>query len=150
MDTAYVSEPHRLIVHEHPEDGFEILHPDSCLRRDFTEETESGDPVATYVAWDCAVAWHVDSVGLDWTLWHGFNPDDEAYRFTEKYVLLPGTYTLRVEVVKTYAYEFGAYEYDSIVWVEPQAAITSGVITAPGGWCAPDPRDWSAYVEDLR
>lgn len=131
-DTAYVSEPHRLIVHEHPEDGFEILHPDSCDR--YEGNWPNG---LHFVNYDCAVAaeWDV----IDYAIFHGF-ADDETYRFTEQYVLLPGVYTLRVEIIKYRSFDaWGGYEYDSTVWIDPQAALPSR---------PPDPRVWSSYAEE--
>jgi hypothetical protein len=121
VEDHHVSEPHRLIVHEHPEDGIDVLHPDSCPRR---EEDWGGG--FTVVSYDCVVDWHSNEGGMGHDLWHAF-ADDERYPFTNPHVLLPGVYQARVVVVKYRAWEaWGGYEYDIETYVEPQAAITTG------------------------
>jgi hypothetical protein len=115
-----ISELHRLEVGEDPEDGFTILHPNACE----VEIHEYGG--FTWTDHQCMVSWHVDGCGVDDTYRHAFDePDLPGWQHREP--LLPGIYTCWVEVVKYRCWDaWGGYEYDSVLHVEPQAAIDVG------------------------
>ena len=111
---------HRLIVHDDPEDGFDIEHPPGCVA-----ETGEWDNGLAYVSYDCDVAWHIDGVGIDYTYRHAFDDPDLPHWSREP--LLPGVYTCWVETVNYQCWDcLGGYEYDSTLWVEPQKALTVG------------------------
>ena len=120
-----ISEPHRLVVEEHPEDGFTILHPQSC-EVEIHEYPADGGPTEqwTWTDYQCMVSWHVG--GADFQGYrHAF--DDPTPWNQHDDPLLPGIYRCWVEVVKYRCWDaWGGYEYDSVLHVEPQAAIDTG------------------------
>jgi hypothetical protein len=115
-----VSALHRLVVGEDPEDSFEILHRPECEVQ--IQEYEG----FTWTDYQCMVSWHVDGCGVGDTYRHAFDePDLPGWQHREP--LLPGVYTCWVEVVKYRCWDaWGGYEYDSVLHVEPQAAIDAG------------------------
>jgi hypothetical protein len=116
-----VSVLHRLVVNEDPEDGLDIEHPLGCVA-----ETGEWDNGLAYVSYDCAVAWHIDGVGLDYEYRHAFDESEPTSWSRHAEPLLPGVYTCWVETVKYHCWDcLGGYEYDSTLWVEPQKALTA-------------------------
>lgn len=118
---SWTSEPHRLVMHEDPDDGFgwEVLHPATCE----SERTDWDDGIH-HVSYDCEVAWHIDAVGIDDSHVHAFD-DDPVSRFRSPQRLLPGIYTMwvTIETFRDHDNIFGGLDANSLIDVEPQQAI---------------------------
>jgi hypothetical protein len=109
-------------MHEHPEEGYDVLHPAGCE----SETVDWGDGIKS-VSYDCDVAWHIDSVGLDNDYIHAFDEVWSSPIVSEPERLLPGIYRTWVEVEEYRCWDcWGGYEYDSFLHAEPQRAITTG------------------------
>jgi hypothetical protein len=87
------------------------------------------------------VSWHVDGCGVDDTYRHAFDePDLPGWQHREP--LLPGIYRCWVEVVKHRVWDaWGGYEYDSVLHVEPQAALPVGPGWGKAYWAKLDNED---------
>lgn len=122
---SFTSEPHRLVMHEDPDDGFgwEVLHPDTCHYEVFS----GAEHFLQYRSYDCDVAWHIDAVGIDDSHVHAFD-DDPVGRFRSPQRLLPGVYTLwvTIELYRDHENIFGGLDANSLIDVEPQRALTTG------------------------
>lgn len=127
-----VPDPHRLIVFDHPDDGMDVEHPDSCKREHFT--WPSGDPGVGYL---CPVEFHLDACGTDYLYRHAF--EEEAHHHEHRIPLLPGTYTFHFAVTFWYSSRLSMFDDsdpDEEVEVVPQAALPSAMdspLTCLGG-----------------
>ncbi|MEU9126556.1 hypothetical protein AB0D08_00310 [Kitasatospora sp. NPDC048540] len=88
-------QPHWLVVHEHPDDGFEVEHTDDCL--------------GPYGNVACDVVFHEED-GLD-LFFHRPDLGEDGTSFTDG--VRPGRYLIESWFEEHYSYFYGSTEYDA-------------------------------------
>jgi hypothetical protein len=98
--------PHWLVVHEHPDDGFDAEHTDDCLN--------------SYGLVACDVAYH-EECGLG-TFFHRADLDERGGSYTDG--VRPGRYLIESWFTEHYSYYYGSTEYDSgVSLIYPEEAM---------------------------
>ncbi len=92
---------HFLIVHEEPDDGLEVEHPDDCSRRDWD---------GMYWTYVCEVGIEEDNTGLDYYFHHHQEPTKGSLQKDSEYVPV-GRHPIEYWS-ETHRIQYGAKEFD--------------------------------------